>query len=89
VLDDAGGLDHLRTCGPLMINSSRSAVAWRADVPLHDVIAVERGRVGVAIVPHGSRVERRLAAAGSGAVVLARRGRWLVFDVQCRFGGEG
>lgn len=85
VVDDAGGLDHLRTCGPLMISSSRTLVAWRADVPLHDVVAVKSGREGAAIVPVDSRVDRRLAAADSGAAPLARRGGWAVYAVGCSF----
>ncbi len=83
-LDDAGGPDRLQACRPLMISSlPPPSVAWRADVPLHDVVAVGTAPAGVVVVAAGGPAERRLAAADPGAVPLAQRGRWVVYDVGC------
>lgn len=92
VLDRAGGVDRLVACdGPLRMNTGtlpRTALAWHAGVPLHDVTAVGSRPTGVAVVTAGSPTDDRLVAAtGTDTegrpVELARHGAWVVYAIGC------
>lgn len=101
VVERAGGLDRLVACaGPLRMSGTtlpRTALAWEAGVPLHDVTGIGRRPTGVVVVTAGSRADDRLAAdvaadvaadadASAGAVrpvELARHGGWAVYGIGC------
>lgn len=88
-LEAAGGAEALAgTCGRVVIDDPtipRVAVAWKLDLPLHEVGTLRAPVAGpaTAVVRTDGRVGRAYAADPSDAVERARNDRWAVYAVGC------
>lgn len=88
-LDDAGGPEALAgTCGRVVIDDPtipRVAVAWKLDLPLHEVGTIRTPVAGpaTAVVRTDGQVGRAYAAGPGGVVERARNSRWAVYAVGC------
>jgi len=86
-LTTAGGAAYLRTCGPLALDPSgeagpmRPALAWWADVPLHEVARPRDPEVATTVARAGRAVDRALGRTS--AVLLARNEEWAIWSDVC------
>jgi hypothetical protein len=86
-LDRAGGPDAVRACGAVAIDQSdvpRMALAWKLDLPLHEVRRRLRDDPGVLFARAGGRQDRALS--GEPAPVLERLAEseeWVVYAAGC------
>ncbi len=85
VIDAAGGIDELRRCPPLTIDTSdvpRAALAWRADLPAREVERARAPYGGTIVAQRHAAVGRALAASDT-ASLQASSGRWAIYLVGC------
>jgi hypothetical protein len=86
-LDRAGGPDAVRACGAVAIDQSdvpRMALAWKLDLPLHEVRRRLRDDPGVLFARAGGRQDRALSGEPAPAVErLAESEAWVVYAAGC------
>lgn len=86
-LASAGGASALRGCGPLALDPAgeagpmRPALAWMADLPLHEIARPGAPEVATTLARAGGRADRALH--DTGAVLLTRNEEWAVWSLTC------
>jgi len=82
-IDEAGGADDVAACDAAVVTGRtllRSAAAWTLELPLSRVELATPGRPAVLLLTDDRAVRR---ARASGALELAREGRWTVLADRC------
>lgn len=83
-IERAGGAAALRGCGAGVVTGGtllRSAVAWKLDLPLSDVVLRVPDRPAVLLLESPRAIE--LARSRPGTVELAAGERWTAFAMRC------